>query len=180
MTAKPLHEIPMRALNRPTPSVFSSGSGDTWIVISWNVMSRYKYDHYVIQYRPKPAASGAPGASMTAQVQGDQVNYTAQNLTPSFSQQVVQTQITMQDGDTIAVGGLIGENTTSSVNGIPLLSRLPYIGGLFGTKTYSHERTELILFMTPHVIYDTTDLLEASDELIAKVKKLHKYIKDRN
>jgi hypothetical protein len=33
--------------------------------------------------------------------------------------------------------------------------------------------------MTPHVIYDTNDLLEASDELILKVKKLHKYIKDR-
>ena len=110
---------------------------------------------------------------------GSSSGSTAQNLTPSFSQQVVQTQITMQDGDTVAVGGLIGETTTSSVNGIPLLSRLPYIGALFGSKTYSHERTELILFVTPHVIYDTTDLLEASDELIDKVKKLQKYIKGR-
>jgi general secretion pathway protein D len=111
---------------------------------------------------------------------GSSSSSSSQNLTPSFSQQVVQTQITMQDGDTIAVGGLIGETTTSSVNGIPLLSRLPYIGGLFGSKSYTHERTELILFMTPHVIYDTTDLLEASDELVLKVKKLQKYIKDRN
>jgi general secretion pathway protein D len=111
---------------------------------------------------------------------GSSSGSSSQNLTPSFSQQVVQTQITMQDGDTIAVGGLIGETTTSSVNGIPLLSRIPYIGALFGSKSYSHERTELILFMTPHVIYDTTDLLEASDELVLKVKKLQKYIKDRN
>jgi general secretion pathway protein D len=116
------------------------------------------------QENSSPSSSGSSGSTP--------------NLTPSFSQQVVQTQITMQDGDTIAVGGLIGENTTSSVNGIPLLSRIPYIGALFGTKTYSHERTELILFMTPHVIYDTTDLLEASDELTVKVKKLKKYMKD--
>ena len=102
------------------------------------------------------------------------------NLTPSFSQQTVQTQITLQDGDTIAVGGLIGETTSSSVSGIPLLSKLPYIGGLFGSKSYNHERTELIVFMTPHVIYDTTDLLEASDEVKAKVKKLAKYIKDQD
>ncbi len=40
--------------------------------------------------------------------------------------------------------------------------------------------TELIVFMTPHVIYDTTDLLEASDELVAKVKTPYKYIKDRD
>ena len=39
--------------------------------------------------------------------------------TPSFDQQVVQTQITMQDGDTIAIGGLISENTTSGSVGHP-------------------------------------------------------------
>ena len=96
--------------------------------------------------------------------------------TPSFNQQVVQTQITMQDGDTIAIGGLIAENTTSGSSGIPGLNRLPYVGGFFGSKTYSHDRTELILFMTPHVIYDTNDLLEASQELKNRVRKLRKYV----
>jgi general secretion pathway protein D len=97
-------------------------------------------------------------------------------LTPSFSQQTIQTQITTQDGDTIAIGGLISETTTSANAGIPLLSKIPYIGGLFGSKTYSHERTELILFMTPHVIHDQTDLLEASEELKGRIKKLRKYL----
>lgn len=119
---------------------------------------------------PQGNGSGSSSSSSTS----------SPNLTPEFSQQVVQTQVTMQDGDTIAVGGLIGETTQSQVNGIPFLSRLPYIGGLFGSKTYSHERSELIVFMTPHVIYDTTDLIEASDELKAKVKKLQKDIRNLN
>jgi hypothetical protein len=68
------------ASTRPTPAVTSGGSSDTWIAIGWSVMPRYTYDHYVIQY--KPATGGAPGASMTGQVQGNQVNYTAENLTP--------------------------------------------------------------------------------------------------
>jgi len=96
--------------------------------------------------------------------------------TPSFDQQVVQTQITVQDGDTVAIGGLISENTSSGSSGIPGLNRLPYVGGFFGNKTYSHDRTELIIFMTPHVIYDSNDLLEASQELKASVRKLRKYI----
>ncbi len=96
--------------------------------------------------------------------------------TPSFDQQVVQTQITMQDGDTIAIGGLISENTSSGSAGIPGLNRLPYIGGFFGSKTYSHDRTELIIFMTPHVIYDANDLLEASQELKDSVRHLRKYV----
>lgn len=120
----------------------------------------------------------APGSGSAA------INPTASSssssLTPSFSQQTVQTQILVHDGDTIAIGGLIGETTQTATNGIPFLSRLPYIGGLFGSHTYYHDRNEMILFMTPHVIYDTTDLLEASDELTAKVKKLQKYIKDHD
>jgi general secretion pathway protein D len=98
--------------------------------------------------------------------------------TPSFDQQVVQTQITMQDGDTIAIGGIISENTSSASAGVPGLNRLPFVGGVFGSKTYSRDRSELILFMTPHVIYDTNDLLEASQELKNRVKKLRKYVKE--
>jgi general secretion pathway protein D len=104
-------------------------------------------------------------------------NPTGNALTPSFDQQVVQTQITMQDGDTIAIGGLIKETGSWASAGIPVLSKIPYLGAFFGSKTYSTQRTELIIFMTPHVIYDGTDLLEASDELAARVKKLRKYVK---
>ena len=98
-------------------------------------------------------------------------------LTPSFDQQVVQTQVTVQDGDTIAIGGLISDTTTSGSSGIPYLSRLPGVGLLFGNKSSSHARSELIIFMTPHVILDESDLIEASNELRDRVKKLQKYVK---
>jgi general secretion pathway protein D len=98
-------------------------------------------------------------------------------LTPSFDQQVVQTQVTLQDGDTIAIGGLISDTTTTGSTGIPYLSRLPGIGLLFGSKNSSHARSELIIFMTPHVIKDESDLIEASDELRDRVKKLQRYVK---
>jgi general secretion pathway protein D len=89
---------------------------------------------------------------------------------------VVQTQIMMQDGDTVAIGGIISEDSSTATAGIPVLNRLPWIGGLFGTKSYNHDRSELILFMTPHVIYDNSDLLEASQELVNRVVKLRKYL----
>jgi general secretion pathway protein D len=101
----------------------------------------------------------------------------AGSLTPSISQQVVQTQITTEDGATIAIGGVIGETTVISTVGIPFLDRIPYLGWVFGNKNYTHERSELLLFMTPHVIRDMTELLEASEELRGQMKKLQKYIK---
>jgi general secretion pathway protein D len=100
----------------------------------------------------------------------------ADTLTPSFNQNVVQTQITVQDGDTIAIGGIISESNINSSSGIPYLSRLPGVGLLFGNKSISHDRTELIMFITPHVILDESDLIEASNELKDRVRKLRKYI----
>ena len=51
------------------------------------------------------------------------------------------------------------------------------LGMLFGNKSTSHNRNELIIFMTPHVIFDESDLIEASNELRDRVKKLQKYVK---
>ena len=94
------------------------------------------------------------------------------------SSDLVQTQITMQDGDTIAIGGIIAENGTNSSQGVPALHKIPFLGAAFGSKSYTQSRSELILFMTPHVIYDTNDLIEASEELKGRIKKLRRYIKN--
>jgi general secretion pathway protein D len=84
----------------------------------------------------------------------------------------------VQDGDTIAIGGIITDNATESLNGIPFLDRIPFIGFLFGTKTTTKQRTELIVFLTPRVIYDTTQMVDATEELKEKVQGLQKLIKN--
>ncbi len=97
---------------------------------------------------------------------------------PSFSQRNVSTQVTVQDSDTIAIGGIMTENKVDTSSGIPFLHRLPYVGAAFGTKSYSNQRTELIVFLTPRVIYDTNQTADASEELKEKLKKLRRMIRD--
>lgn len=97
---------------------------------------------------------------------------------PSFGTKSIQTQLTVQDGDTIAIGGMIQESTSSTLSGIPLLDRIPVMGGLFGTRSYNKERTELIIFLTPHVIYDSNQLLDATDELKDQIKVMRKDVKE--
>ena len=84
---------------------------------------------------------------------------------PSFDNRTVQTQVTVQDGDTIAIGGIIDESTTYSDSGIPLLSHIPYLGTIFGSRSYTKQRTELVIFLEPRVIYDTNQIVDATDEL---------------
>jgi general secretion pathway protein D len=97
---------------------------------------------------------------------------------PSFSKRSIQTQVTVQDGDTIAIAGIIQETTTNESDGIPFLHRIPILGYAFGSKTYSKKRTELIVFMRPRVIYDATQMIDASDELKNELKTTRKILKD--
>jgi general secretion pathway protein D len=97
---------------------------------------------------------------------------------PSFQQRTVQTQVTVQDGDTVSIGGIIEESDTSTSAGMPFLHRIPILGAAFGTKSSSKARTELVVFLTPRVIYDTNQMTDASDELKGKLRRLQRMIKD--
>jgi general secretion pathway protein D len=98
---------------------------------------------------------------------------------PSFSSRRFNTQVTVQDGDTIAIGGFIGESNSSDSTGVPGLHRLPIVGALFGSRSISRSRTELVVFLTPRVIYDTAQMLDATDEIKGNLKRLNRTIKDQ-
>jgi len=97
---------------------------------------------------------------------------------PSFSQRTVKTQVTVEDGDMIAIGGIISESKTDSSSGIPFLYKIPFIGAAFGNKSVTSNRTEMVIFLTPHVIYDTTGLAEASDDLVRGMKRVQKLVRE--
>jgi len=96
---------------------------------------------------------------------------------PSFSQRTVQTQVTVQDGDMIAIGGIINETNTSSSTGVPILGKLPLLGYAFSNRASNRERSELVIFISPRVIYDTNELTEASDDLVSRMRRLQKIMR---
>jgi general secretion pathway protein D len=83
----------------------------------------------------------------------------------------------VQDGDTFAIGGFITETLNEQSSGIPFLSRIPILGAAFGGKSKNTSRDELIVFFTPHVIYDTSGVADASDDLKAGLKLMKKELK---
>ena len=97
---------------------------------------------------------------------------------PSFSNRSLSTQMTVQDGDTVAIGGIIQENHSETSSGVPFLNRIPILGAAFGSKAVHTDRTELIVFLTPRVIYDTNQLVDATDELKSNLKRVGKLMRD--
>ncbi|MGH7690217.1 MAG: type II secretion system protein GspD, partial [Gemmatimonadaceae bacterium] len=93
----------------------------------------------------------------------DQTNNSATNQiqfnAPVISQREATTQVFLKDGQTTVIGGLAGNSLNSSRSGIPFLSRIPIIGGLFfGNTQKSASTTELFLFLTPHIISTDDDI----------------------
>ncbi len=71
---------------------------------------------------------------------------------PKISTKSMHTMVKINDGETIAVGGLITSNDHKIEKGIPLLRDLPLIGKLFEYKSKTRARTELVIFITPKIL----------------------------
>jgi general secretion pathway protein D len=121
-------------------------------------------------------SSGVVTMVVDQDVSEPQGNASSNIDSPSFSRRSFQTQVTIQDGDTIAVGGFIGESRVNDSAGVPLLHRIPLLGAAFGSKSVSKSRTELIIFITPRVIYDTNQVQEATEEIKGNLKRIQKMI----
>lgn len=63
-----------------------------------------------------------------------------------------ETTLLLKNGETTVIGGIYTENTQDGESGTPFLKDIPYLGKLFSYKTRSNDRTELLIFITPHII----------------------------
>ena len=81
----------------------------------------------------------------------------------------------MRDGEVIALGGLFSDTKSFGKNGIPLLSQIPVVGGLFGTQRNTDRRTELIVLLKLKVIENADDARAATDSLRKKIRMLEPF-----
>jgi type II secretory pathway component GspD/PulD (secretin) len=79
------------------------------------------------------------------------------------------TTLTVQDGETIIIGGLIREDNTNSDSGVPFLSKIPLLGFLFGNRSRDTSRQELIILLTPHVLKNQKEAKSITDEYIDNI-----------
>ena len=97
---------------------------------------------------------------------------------PSIQKRSVQTQVTVEDGSTVAIGGIMQDTNLYGASRVPFLGKIPFLGAAFGSTSLSHAKTELIILLTPHVIYDENDLKDTSEELKGRLRGLQKLMRN--
>ena len=91
---------------------------------------------------------------------------------PTFMQRQIASKVAVRSGETIVLGGLIRDETSSRRAGLPVLSSIPVVGALFGSHNNSTVRTELLVIITPRVLRSDEDARAVSRELRDKMRGL--------
>ncbi len=84
----------------------------------------------------------------------------------------LNTQIAVQSGQTVLLGGLIQQDEGTVDSGVPFLSRIPFLGRLFGGTDRHRDRTELLVLITPRIITSSSDAHDITQEYQRKFDSL--------
>jgi general secretion pathway protein D len=95
---------------------------------------------------------------------------------PVFSKRVATTTLTVQDGQSIIIGGLIRQDKSRVRSGVPVLSRMPLLGFLFGYHEEKINKTELMLLLTPRVVENIEEADLVTSEFRQKIGEVRREI----
>ena len=118
----------------------------------------------VLKVRPHVGASGLIRLEIEAEfsklIQG---TTGLGNETPTTAMREATTTISIAGGTTVVLGGLMRDDKEKVTKKVPLLGDLPLVGGLFRSETEQFMKTNLLLFITPHVLTDADSLMEMTE-----------------
>jgi len=153
----------------------STGTGDVDAPIVNEI--QYRDTGVLLQVTPRINEGGLVTMQIsqeTSQPSADE--FAAGNV--SILQRTVESSVAVRSGETILLGGLIRENNTNTLTGVPGLMHLPIIGNLFSRTVDSVSRTELIITITPTVITDQGDVDRATAELRRRFNSVEQWLEE--
>lgn len=160
-------------IGEQVPLVTSETYGSTTVAPQRTI--QYKDTGIILKVTPQVNEGGLVSLDLSQEISRavertlftNEINYIIQKTEAS-------TNVVVADGETIVIGGLIQENTSRSLSGLPLLSRLPLIGHLFGDTNNTYKRTETIILLTPRVIMNQKEARTLTGDYVDRITRTGK------
>ena len=121
----------------------------------------------VLTVTPRITSKGEVTMDVT-QTANDLQGFTSFNA-PIINQRLAQTTVTVGDGETIILGGIIRNEVKATTNKIPILGDIPILGNLFKSTDKSKTKTELMVLLTPRIVRNDEDARKLRDEQMKKM-----------
>ena len=107
----------------------------------------------VLKLEVTPQITPEGNVIMDVEVNKDSIG-TIFNGTPSINTKSVQTQVLVENGGTVVIGGIFEQEEREDISKVPWLGDIPYLGNLFKTRNNTKNKTEMLIFLTPKVVTD--------------------------
>jgi general secretion pathway protein D len=98
---------------------------------------------------------------------------------PNINKRSANTVVVTPDGQPVVIGGLISNDKSSSVTKIPLLGDIPLLGNLFKFTSTANQKTELLIFLTPHIVNMPSQLAAMSARETGQTQMITNSISER-
>jgi general secretion pathway protein D len=131
----------------------------------------YRNTGIILRVSPRVSVNGTVRLDIEQEISNvPQTSASTPNLTPTISERRVKSQISVANGQTVLLAGLISEQQSGTRNTIPVLDQIPGLGDAMGHQSNSTQRTELIIFIQPQIIRDGSDAHVIAEELRSKLR----------
>ena len=132
----------------------------------------------ILKVTPRVNRGGTVMMDISQEVSGVASTSSSAIGSPTIQQRKISSSVSVGDGETIALGGLFTNSVTSGNSGIPFLQEIPVLGKLFSSTNDEHDKTELMVLITPHVVDDVRKARAVTDELRKKLPDVQPLFKD--
>ncbi|MFK4513485.1 general secretion pathway protein D [Bradyrhizobium japonicum] len=129
----------------------------------------YRNTGIILKVSPRVSVNGSVRLDIEQEISNVPAT-SANSLTPTVSERRVKSQISIVNGQTVLLAGLISEQQSGSRNAIPVLDQIPGLGDAFGHQSNTTQRTELIIFIRPQIIRDGSDAHVVAEELRSRLR----------
>ena len=126
----------------------------------------YRRTGVLLEIEPVVHSSGYVDIRISQELSEAQQTSTSKIDSPSVFNRRLQTTVTLRDGGSVLLGGLISETSSNSANGIKGLGRIPGVGRLFRSDSKAVDRTELVLMVVPYIIDNADEASNITDRAL--------------
>jgi general secretion pathway protein D len=150
----------------------SSATGTTTTALTQNSYTR---EDIGLTLKIKPRISNDNKVILTVDTTLEDVVAGSGGGLPTTTKREVKTIAVVKDGEAVIVGGLIKDKVTESESKVPLLGDIPLLGSLFKDTTYTTDKVNLVIILTPYIVEKSSDL-EKLRENLQQMSKLEQEV----
>ncbi|WGS88642.1 type II secretion system secretin GspD [Methylomonas sp. UP202] len=130
----------------------------------------------ILDIKPRINENGSLLLDVTQEVSDVAKTTTSGINSPTIQKRKIQTSVLTNDGYTVALGGLIRDNSSEINSGVPIIKDIPIFGNLFKDNSSGDKRTELIVLLVPHIMRNQAETQSVVDSMVSEMNSASQII----